>query len=66
MKIFPRCAACVQPFLLNEIKRFAGQRVCPECWQALTRLEQSRSCQGLPRASILALFNAEVAVRQAG
>jgi hypothetical protein len=57
------CAVCLET-RPSDAPRFGGQRVCPSCRQALSRLERSSAYRGLPRASVLAVFAAEVAVRQ--
>lgn len=66
MNIFPRCAACAEAHHPTETRRFGGRRVCGECWQGLSRLERSGTYRSFPRTSLLALFAAEVAVRQRG
>ena len=58
------CAVCKQASLVSSSRRFGGRRVCLECWQGLARLERSGPFRQFPRASILDLFAAEVAVRQ--
>jgi hypothetical protein len=57
------CAVCLET-RSSDAPRFGGQRVCPNCRQALSRLERSSAYRGLPRSSVLASFAAEVAVRQ--
>lgn len=59
------CPACGQPSDDERARRFGGRRVCLDCWQGLARLERSWAYRGLPRASLLAHFAAEVAVRLA-
>ena len=66
MNTLPRCAACAEAHHPTEARRFGGRRVCRECWQGLSRLEQSGAYRSFPRTSLLALFAAEVAVRQRG
>jgi len=66
MNVFPRCAACAEAHHPTETRRFGGRRVCGECWQGLSRLERSGAYRSFPRTSLLALFAAEVAVRQRG
>jgi hypothetical protein len=62
----PRCAACADGQIPASMRRFGGQRVCPECWEGLARFERSWAYRSFRRASLLALFAAEVAVRQPG
>ena len=59
-----RCPACGQSGEAECDRRFGGRRVCSECWQGLSRLERRWAFRGLPRASLLAHFAAEVAVRR--
>ena len=66
MNTLPRCAACAEAHHPTEARRFGGRRVCRECWQGLSRLERSGAYRSFPRTSLLALFAAEVAVRQRG
>ena len=58
------CPACGQSDPAEHARRFGGRLVCAECWQGLSRLERSWAFRGLPRASLLAHFAAEVAVRR--
>jgi hypothetical protein len=66
VNLLPRCAVCSETHPVTSVRRFGGRRVCPECWQGLSRLARSWAFRGFPRTSLLALFTAEVAVRQAG
>jgi hypothetical protein len=59
-----RCPGCAEPHQPSPARRFGGRRVCLECWQALSRLERSWGFRGLSRANLLAVFAADVAVRQ--
>jgi hypothetical protein len=64
MQRFERCASCNEHDLRSPVKRFAGKVVCPACWSSLASLERRRAFRDVPRTSLLALFSAEVAVRQ--
>ena len=64
MSVVSRCAVCRESHLYGELRRFGGQRVCSDCWQGLSRLERSWAFRTFPRTSLVAMFAAEVAVRQ--
>jgi hypothetical protein len=59
-----RCAVCRQSTRPDQSRRFGGRRVCLECWHGLARTERAWAYRGFSRTSLLALFTAEVAVRE--
>ena len=61
----PRCAVCLEGYSAPG-HRYGGRRVCSQCWQGLMQLERRGAFRSFPRTSLLALFTAEVAVRQPG
>ena len=65
IKFETRCPICDFARRGGEARRFGGRRVCAECWSSLSRTERQYAFRGHSRASLLALFMAEVAVRRA-
>jgi hypothetical protein len=65
IKFESRCPICHFARRGVDARRFGGRRVCAECWSSLSRTERQSAFRGHSRASLVALFMAEVAVRQA-